>query len=155
VADLVIRPAGADDVPSLTAVFQAARAAAMPWLPVLHTPEEDLAFFGRNVAEYDAQVALLDGRVIGFAVVHGGDLDHLYLDPGLRRRGIGTALLSHVRARHEGPLQLWAFTDNTAARAFYAACGAIELFETDGSGNEEKTPDVRLELPAWPTASDG
>jgi GNAT superfamily N-acetyltransferase len=149
VADLVIRPATGDDVPRVTEVFQAARAAAMPWLPVLHTPEEDLAFFGRNVAERDCSVAVLDDVVIGFAVVHDGDLDHLYLDPGLRRRGHGSALLAHVRAQHEGPLGLWAFTDNVAARAFYAACGAVELFETDGSGNEEKTPDVRLELPAW------
>jgi GNAT superfamily N-acetyltransferase len=149
VADLVIRPAVADDVPRVTSVFQSARAAAMPWLPVLHSPEEDLAFFGRNVAEHDCSVAELDGQVVGFAVVDGDDLDHLYLDPDLRRRGFGTALLEHVRARHEGPLQLWAFRDNGAARAFYAARGAVELFETDGSGNEEKTPDVRLELPAW------
>ena len=148
-ADLVIRPASTDDVPRLTEVFQAARTAAMPWLPVLHTPEEDLAFFGRNVAERDCTVAVLEARVVGFAVVHEGDLDHLYLDPALRRRGYGTALLAHVRSRQEGPLQLWAFTANVAAREFYAACGAVELFETDGSGNEEKTPDVRLELPAW------
>jgi GNAT superfamily N-acetyltransferase len=147
VADLVIRPAAAADVASITEVFQAARTAAMPWLPVLHTPAEDLAFFGGLVAGHHGYVAELDDRVIGFAFVQDGDLEHLYLDPDMRRRGFGTALLTHARAQHTGPLQLWAFTDNTAARAFYSARGAVELFETDGSGNEEKTPDVRLELP--------
>jgi putative acetyltransferase len=150
VPDLEIRPALPDDVPRITEVFQAARAAAMPWLPVLHTPDEDLAFFGRMVADHVASVAVLEGRVVAIAVVdeEAGDLEHLYVDPDLRRQGIGSALLGRVRAEHHGALQLWAFRDNTAARAFYAAVGAVELYETDGSGNEEKTPDVRLELRA-------
>jgi GNAT superfamily N-acetyltransferase len=150
VADPEIRPAAPDDVPRITEVFQAARTAAMPWLPVLHTPDEDLAFFGRLVAEHVVHVAVLDGRVVAFAVVDEGvgDLEHLYVDPDLRRHGLGSALLGRVRAERPGPLQLWAFRDNTAARAFYAALGAVELYETDGSGNEERTPDVRLELPA-------
>jgi GNAT superfamily N-acetyltransferase len=88
---------------------------------------------------------------VGFAVVdeHEHLLDHLYLEPGLRRRGLGTRLLDHARAEHGGPLQLWCFADNRAARTFYAARGARELYETDGSRNEERLPDVRLELPAW------
>jgi hypothetical protein len=53
-----------------------------------------------------------------------------------------------VRSCHPEPLVLWCFTDNTAARAFYRAQGAEELYETDGRDNEERTPDVRLRLPA-------
>jgi GNAT superfamily N-acetyltransferase len=157
VADPEIRPAVPEDVPRITEVFQAARAAAMPWLPVLHTPDEDLAFFGRLVAEHVAHVAVLEHRVVAFAVVDegAGDLEHLYVDPDMRRRGLGSALVRRVRAERQGALQLWAFRDNTAARAFYAALGAVELYETDGSGNEERTPDVRLELPALVPPSAG
>ena len=150
-ASVVLRPAESDDVPAIAEVFRASREAAMPWLPALHTPDEDLAFFGGQVREHAAYVAELDGRLVGFAVVDEAthELDHLYLAPDVRRRGIGRALLDHARARHDGPLELWAFAGNRAARDFYAVCGAVELFETDGSGNEERMPDVRLELPAF------
>lgn len=148
---LSIRTARTSDVPRIATVFREARAAAMPWLPVLHSSSEELEFFGRAVEAHAAYVAVLDDRVVGVAVVdrHEHLLEHLYLDPALRRRGVGTRLLDHARAEHGGPLQLWCFTDNRAARAFYAARGARELYETDGSGNEERLPDVRLELPAW------
>lgn len=36
---------------------------------------------------------------------------------------------------------------NTPARAFYARHGLVELERTDGSGNEERTPDLKM---AWP-----
>jgi GNAT superfamily N-acetyltransferase len=151
VTELEIRAAGPVDVPRITEVFQQARAAAMPWLPVLHTPDEDLAFFARTVGSGHAVVAVLDGTVVGFAAVDPDEhlLDHLYVDPAAHRRGVGRRLVDHARAAHDGPLQLWAFTENRSARRFYAAVGAVELYETDGSGNEERTPDVRLELPAW------
>jgi GNAT superfamily N-acetyltransferase len=156
VTTLEIRDARPSDVPVIATVFRAARVAAMPWLPVLHTSDEDLGFFGRAVQTQTAYVAVLDGSVAGFAVVDDGEamLEHLYLEPAAHRQGIGRQLLDHARAAHGGPLELWCFTENGAGRAFYAACGARELYETDGSGNEERTPDVRLELPAWgPPAS--
>jgi hypothetical protein len=49
-------------------------------------------------------------------------------------------------ARHPAGLELWVFQRNDAAREFYARHGFIELRRTDGSGNEEREPDVRL---AW------
>jgi len=146
-----IRGALPSDVPRIAEVFRAAREAALPWLPVLHTSEEDLWFFGRAVDTQRTYVAVLDGSVVGFAAVDDGEamLEHLYLAPEVRRRGIGTALLDHARAAHDGPLELWCFAENRSGRAFYAARGAVELYETDGSGNEERTPDVRLRLPGW------
>lgn len=146
-----VRPARTADVPRIATVFRESRAAAMPWLPVLHSSSEDLEHFGRAVEASRAYVAVLDDRVVGVAVVdpHEHLLEHLYLDPALRRRGIGTRLVDHARAGHEGPLRLWCFQANHDARAFYAARGARELYATDGSANEEKLPDVLLELPAW------
>jgi GNAT superfamily N-acetyltransferase len=151
VRELEIREAVPADTDRVATVFQHARRAAMPWLPVIHTDAEDRRFFGRTVDSGHVVVAVLDDEVVGFAAVDPVEhlLDHLYVDPALHRRGVGRRLVDHVRAEHEGPLQLWAFTENRSARAFYAALGAVELYETDGSGNEERTPDVRLELPAW------
>jgi GNAT superfamily N-acetyltransferase len=122
----------------------------MPWLPVLHTPEEDVAFLGGVLERQPAWVAESGGEVVGFAVLDEaqGVLDHLYLEPGAQRRGLGSALLSTARAAYDGPLELWVFEANTGARAFYAAHGGVDLYATDGSGNEERTPDVRMRLPA-------
>ena len=39
------------------------------------------------------------------------------------------------------------FESNAPARSFYARRGLVELERTDGSGNEEKSPDVKM---AWP-----
>jgi len=151
VTELEIRAAAPTDTSRVVRIFQDARRAAMPWLPTIHSDAEDQVFFGRTVASGHAVVAVHDGEVVGFAAVDPDAhlLDHLYVDPSVHRRGIGRRLVDHVRAEHEGSLQLWAFTENRSARAFYAALGAVELYETDGSGNEERTPDVRLELPAW------
>ncbi len=150
-----MRVAEAADVPRIASLFRDSRAAAMPWLPELHSQAEDLEFFGRSVATQAAYVAVLAGSVVGFAVVDRSEreLVHLYLDPTVRRRGVGSALLAHARAENPGSLQLWCFAENHHARAFYAAQGADELYGTDGTENEERLPDVRLELPHVPDAA--
>jgi GNAT superfamily N-acetyltransferase len=149
-AGVTLRPATVADAAACARVLRGSRAAAMPWLPVLHSPEEDLAYLTGVLGRMRAWVAGTDDGVVGFAVVDtdAGVLDHLYLDPGVQRRGIGSALLAAARASYDGPLELWVFADNAAARAFYAAHGGVELYATDGSGNEERTPDVRMRLPA-------
>ena len=41
-------------------------------------------------------------------------------------------------------LSLWVFEENTSARSFYARAGFAEVERTDGRGNEEQVPDVRM-----------
>ena len=64
-------------------------------------------------------------------------------------RGVGTALLDLVKAQRPAGFCLWVFETNAPARGFYARRGLVELERTDGSGNEEQAPDVRM---AWPGA---
>ncbi len=85
-----------------------------------------------------------DGAPLGFVILHGGVIEHLYVQPEHQRRGVGAALLARARAVSPGGLALWCFVRNRPARAFYAREGFIEAEETDGSGNEEREPDVRL-----------
>ena len=134
-----------DDADDITAVFLAARRAAMPWLPELHSDEETLAYFARVLAECEVLVVRpRTGRVIGFLALRGDVVDHLYVDPAAQRRGVGSELLAGAQARRPGGLELWAFQRNTPARAFYARHGFTELRRTDGRDNEEREPDVRL-----------
>jgi GNAT superfamily N-acetyltransferase len=136
-----LRRATADDVTAIAHVSRASRFAAMPWLPDLHTPDEDRAFFASEVETSHCVVAEVEGRIVGFACERDGWLNHLYVLEEFTGQSIGSALLESVPAA----TQLWAFQRNTRAREFYRQRGWVEVELTDGSGNEEKEPDVRLE----------
>jgi putative acetyltransferase len=73
-------------------------------------------------------------------------VEHLYVRPEAQRAGIGSALLQAAKSGSPSGLRLWTFQRNQGARAFYARHGFAELELTDGSGNEEREPDVLL---AW------
>jgi GNAT superfamily N-acetyltransferase len=76
-------------------------------------------------------VAVEDGSVVGFATwAEAGstiELEDLFVDPGWRRRGIASALVSFivevVRARGVQCLEV---TANPHAQGFYAAAGFID-----------------------------
>jgi len=144
-ADVVLRTAAADDVPSIVGIFQRSRRAAMPWLPVLHSHEEDLAFFSAQIADQDAWVVTADGLVQAFAIAGDGWLNHIYVEPDRRGSGHGTYLVGEVKRRFPAGVQLWVFEQNAAARRFYAGQGFVEVEMTDGTGNEERMPDVRMQ----------
>lgn len=120
----------------------------MPWLATLHAQEEDLRFFSAELAEAEGWAAESDGAVVGFAIRRGGWLSQLYVLPGWQRRGVGTALLAAALEGGPEPVDLWAFARNEAALRFYRQHGFTEVERTDGSGNEELEPDVRLRAPA-------
>jgi GNAT superfamily N-acetyltransferase len=139
----VIRPATAADAEAIVAVFEPSFA-TLDFLPVLHSHEDHLAFFGRAIAECEVFVAD-QGGVAGFAVLDGDVLTHLYVAPAVFGRGVGSALLADAKRRRPAGLTFWVFQKNERARRFYEerGCSAVRL--TDGSGNEERTPDVLYE----------
>ena len=141
-----LRPAYPADGPAITTVFQAARRTSLPYLPVLHTSEEDHTFFARLVAAGGVTVAEVDGAVSAFLAL-GERLDHLYVHPDHYRQGLGSALLRAAQAARPR-LELWVFQRNTDAIAFYAAHGFAVVEVTEGADNEEREPDF---LMAWPT----
>lgn len=141
---LVLRGAGLRDGDAIAAVFGAARDRALPFLPVLHTADEDRAFFARVAAAGATTVAVRGGRVIGFIALGKARVEHLYVDPSQWRRGVGGALLRHAQCGCPAGLDLWVFARNAAAIDFYAHHGFRVAERTDGAGNEEREPDVRM-----------
>jgi GNAT superfamily N-acetyltransferase len=140
----MIRPARPEDAEAVTRIFRESRAEAMPWLPVLHTEEEDLRWF-REALTGEAWVFEEAGAVLGYAVLRTDELHDLYVAPEAQRRGVGSALFARAQqARPEG-FEFWVFRDNARARRFYEARGCVALRETDGRDNEEQTPDVLYE----------
>ena len=135
----MIRRAGEEDVEAIVAIFEPSFA-TLDFLPVLHTHEENLAFFRRCVAEGEAYLL---GN--GFSILSGDMLMHLYVHPDSIGTGVGHALFEHVKTQRPDGFELWVFQANGRARAFYEAHGARAVELTDGSRNEERTPDVRYE----------
>lgn len=148
--DLVLRPATEADADAITAVYLTTRAAAVPAMPPqLHTPEEVRHHLDREIAEREVWVAAdgAEGPVVGYAVLSRVWLESLYVAPAHQGAGIGTALLELAKARRPRGFALWVFAGNEPARRLYRRHGLVELEHTDGSGNEERTPDLRM---AWP-----
>ena len=92
-------------------------------------------------------LAFSGGRLVGFVNLTPHWLNSLYVDPSAQRGGVGSALLDLVKSRLDGGFALWVFESNTPARDFYAKHGLVELERTDGWGNEERSPDIKM---AWP-----
>jgi putative acetyltransferase len=145
------------DLPAVAAIHRAAFFHAMPHMPVLHTPEEDLAFYSTVVFPRDEiWLAEESGMIAGFIVLRPGWVEHLYIHPDHQSRGHGGRLLGMALRGAEKTIRLWTFKVNTGARRFYEAHGFQIERETDGSGNEEKQPDLlycrtRQPVPGGPT----
>src|SRR5690606_837467 len=71
----------------------------------------------------------------------------LYVVPSRQGAGVGAALLDLVKARRPDGFGLWVFESNEVARAYYARRGLVELERTDGTDNEERSPDIKM---VWP-----
>ena len=112
-----------------------------PWMPKLHTGEQDLWFAGEVLRTCTVRVGFAGG--MGFLARRGSEVVALYLAPEARGQGLGAALLGEVKAT--GAVQLWTFGANAGARRFYRRAGLREVRHTDGAGNDEKLPDIWME----------
>jgi GNAT superfamily N-acetyltransferase len=154
---LTIRPATREDLPAIADVFIATRAAAVPAMPPsIHPPHEVHAFYdGLDLVAGPREpwVAEDERGIVAFAEVEADWLDALYVLPEAQGEGIGAALLDLVKSLRPGGFSLWVFESNAPARTFYAGHGLVEREHTDGTGNEEKSPDLRMEWPGRQPAS--
>jgi GNAT superfamily N-acetyltransferase len=93
-----------------------------------------------QVANGQVLVAEVEGRVAGFAALVGGELDGLFVEPELWRRGIGAALVDAAahEARRKG-LALCVVA-NPGARDFYERCG----FSVEGETQTRFGPALRM-----------
>jgi len=117
----------------------------MPWLPVLHSAEEDRVHFAGRIEAGQELLVFAAPDVAGFAVLTGDELDGLYVAPEAQRQGVGSALFRHVQGLRPEGFGFWVFSENRRARRFYESHGAWCMYETDGADNEERVPDARYE----------
>lgn len=140
---MTLRPATSEDAASIAVVHRLAVRVSLPFLPELHTTEEDLGFVReRLMSENETWVVETEGQVVGYIAFNDDWVSHLFVHPDHQGQGHGPALLSQAMADGRAR-QLWTFQKNIRARTFYEARGWVAEELTDGQGNEEKEPDVR------------
>jgi chorismate mutase/GNAT superfamily N-acetyltransferase len=145
--EVTLRPADSRDGEAVAAVHLAARREA-PMPPAVHSDAEVRAWLaGRLASDDEVWVAEVGGEVAAYARFTRTWLDDLYVAPPHARQGLGGALLDLVKSLRPDGFSLWVFDSNRPARAFYARHGLVTLERTDGAGNEERAPDLRM---AWP-----
>ena len=142
--DIAVRRACDDESDAVAALVRLSKETAMPYLPNLHTPDEDRAFFRDRVfTECEVWVAERVGEVVGMCAFRTGWVDQLYVHPAHQRTRIGAALLRKAKDANDR-LQLWAFQRNANALRFYESHGFRLVKTTDGRDNDEREPDVLL-----------
>jgi len=139
-----VRRARPDDAETIAALFRASYG-SIGFLPTLHTPDEDRAFFAGVVAQQEVWLAATRDEVLGFLALGDDVLEHLYVRPEAQGSGVGTALLRHAQALRPDGFTFWVFQRNERARRFYEAHGCRLVRATDGAGNEEREPDALYE----------
>ena len=141
-----LRRATADDADAVAAVFTASRrdaGTAIP--PSAHTSDED-RWFVREVliGERETWIGVEGESVLGLLTLQDDVVDQLYVASSAQRSGLGTRFIDLAKQLRPEGLQLWAFVSNAPAQAFYLKHGFVEAERTDGSSNEERSPDIRF-----------
>jgi GNAT superfamily N-acetyltransferase len=130
------------DAPAMGAILSA-WIDETPWMPRLHTPDEDRAFCAGLIGGDCLVVRDASGAPLGFLARAEHEIVALYIDGMARGRGLGRQLLGAVKPESDR-LTLWTFLDNVRARAFYRREGFVEVRRTDGARNDEGLQDVLL-----------
>lgn len=87
-----------------------------------------------------------DGNLVGLMALSATMLEQLYVTPEWIGRGLGKRFVALAKERRPAGLDLYCFAVNGRARRFYEREGFEAIAFGDGSGNEERQPDVRY---AW------
>jgi len=140
-----LRRAAAEDAPAVAKVFLDSFHATYEF-PLAHTDDEVRGWVRDElIPDSEAWVATEDDRVVALLVVAPAWIEQLYVEPASLGKGIGSRLVDLAKSRSPEGLTLWTFQVNERARRFYEHHGFVAVELTDGSGNEERQPDVRYE----------
>lgn len=150
--EFTFRAAAAADAPAVADVLIASHCAHQPFAPLAHD-EADVRRWVRDVLLPAQGVTVAcgpQGEVVGF-IATGIDngiawIHQLHFAPGHTGQGGGSALLRQALINLPRPVRLYTFQPNSGARRFYERHGFQALEFGDGSGNEERCPDVLYEL---------
>jgi len=140
-----IRLASALDVAAVTDLLWSAREAAVPSVPpVVGNYERMHSWLRHRLTDAtDCWVTEDAQGLTALLLLEPGWIDQLYVRPDVLGQGIGSELVAKAKELMPDGLELWTFQSNPRAHKFYERHGFTAVERTDGSGNEEREPDVR------------
>jgi GNAT superfamily N-acetyltransferase len=156
---VVLRAAGISDAGPIAELYLRSRKQLVAFAPLAHD-DDDVRTWIRDtlVPAGGVTVATLEDRIVGMLTIsrdeQHGWIDQLYVDPEWIGKGVGSALLEHAMESLGPPIRLYTFQENHRSRHFYERWGFTALAFGDGSGNEERRPDVLYEWTEDPIAPD-
>ena len=142
---LRIRPAQVEERGRLEDLQRRASLALHEYRDALLAHPEAIALPAEPIERGEVLVAEMGGQLAGFAVIvddqGSAELDGLFVEPELWRRGIGSALIEEAvdHARRRG-LSLITVVASPAAKEFYACRG----FSVEGEASTRFGPAVRM-----------
>ncbi len=139
--DPILRPATADDVDAVAALFHQGWHDVHPGrvpdgLTARRTPEAFHDRVARRIDETaDTTVAEVDGTVAGFVMVSGDEAEQVYVDRAFRGTDVATLLLTEaerqIAAAGHDVAWLVVVRGNDRAQAFYARQGWVDEGDHD------------------------
>lgn len=144
---ITIRRAGPGDVGGIGDVWLASWRATFDFEPA-HPDDDVRRWLAAELVPYhETWVAVDDdGTVVALMALSDDMVEQLYVTPAWIGRGLGKRFVALAKERRPAGLDLYCFAVNTKARHFYERAGFEPIAFGDGSGNEERQPDVRY---AW------
>lgn len=129
---MLIRKATAADVPDLRRIYLESRTDSYVWLDTSGYALKDFDRDTRGERVWVAEAAA--ARLVGFISVWMPEnfIHHLYVVPGMYRKGIGRALLRECLETIGRPARLKCMEKNARAHQFYAALGWQAIDHGDG-----------------------
>jgi len=131
--EVTIRTAIPNDVPELRRVYLQASLSNVDDRDAPLSHPEFLVFTGSGVADGKTRVALVAGRLVGFASIAAEvpdslELEDLFVDPNSQRRGIAHLLVADpVQTARSGGVGTLFVSGNPHAKAFYLSVGFVEF----------------------------
>ena len=144
-ASLLLRLARIEELAQLEDLQRRASLALDEYREALLAHPDAIALPAEQIERGEVMVAEIDGRIAGFAVMldkdRSAELDGLFVEPDLWRRGIGSALVEEAvhEARRRG-LSLVTVVAGPSARDFYESCG----FMVEGAADTRFGPALRM-----------
>ncbi len=144
VKGIVLRRATDADAEATADLFITSRSEALPSVHFPY-PDDSVRRYVRDVLidKTEGWLAQDGDRIVAVMSLTPGWIDQLYVATDRQGQGIGRRLLDLAKERSDGDLELWTFQVNDRARRFYERNGFTIAEMTDGSGNQEREPDVR------------
>ena len=147
---LLLRPAAPADSPRIAEVYLRSFHELIPDVQLAHTDDQVRVWIRDHVVPSGrVTVAERDGEIVAMMSTETAPecswLNHLYVHPDAIGAGVGSALLNRAIETLPPPIRLYTFQSNQRARGFYERHGFTVVEYGDGSGNEERAPDIRLE----------